>query len=96
MSPSTQYEEEWLNIVDMDMSQSVNVALSDIQIRTASHFKFITSRAITTSPVLDADIAYGGFPKSIKSIAIRIDTQSLYCSMGEDAGKPLKPKASIF
>jgi hypothetical protein len=46
--------------------------------------------------VLDADIAYGGCPKSIKSIVIRIDTQSLYYSIGEDADKPLNSKASIF
>jgi hypothetical protein len=46
--------------------------------------------------VLDADIANGGFLKPIKSLVIHTETQSLYCSMGGGADKPLKSKVSIF
>jgi hypothetical protein len=72
------------------MTRSANVALPDILVRTTAHIKSITSRAISTSPVFDAGIVNGGLPKPIKPMVIRTDTQSLYCSMREDADKVLK------
>jgi hypothetical protein len=83
-------EEEWLDVGNIDVTESSDVAPSVLSIRPAPF------TAISLGPVPNSGMQNGGFSTTIMSVGSLVEALPLYQSMQESAKKLQKSEASIF
>lgn len=96
MSPNNQDEEEWLDVAKLDISDCTNSNPSAIPLRGSADNVSVPSETVSTSTLVEAGIPSESIIKVAKTESARIDTDSLYRSMRENADKLLKSGTSIF